>query len=472
MSTPSFRTYPEAYHRARAKEAIELAASIGMELDDYQSQCLKDSLGVDEADRWTANEVGLVVPRQNGKTITAEIRALAGLCLWNEPLQVWTAHRFLTAEESFLRIVGYLENTPDLSKLLKPKGIHRSAADKSITMKSGARLRFIARNTATGRGLTGDVIYLDEAFNLDDAQMASLFYAKSARPNSQVWYLSSAPHPDSFVLRKLMKRGRSGDSPRLAYTEFSASPDLKITDPTAWAAANPAYPDRITDQAILDELEATTDWDFAVERLGQVDLSEQSTTGPINVQAWEDSLDLVSQPDGSVAFGIDVKPDGSSAVIAAAGRRADGLSHFEIIDQRPGTQWIVDRLAELFDRWQPSCLVLDLGSRAGSLYNQLLEKGFGPTSHRKLEIVTAREVAHSSVGLADDVNQGRVRHLGDGRLTAAVAGARTRPLAGSWAFKAETNVDISPLIAVTLARHGVAIQAVEHAYAEPYIGSF
>jgi phage terminase large subunit-like protein len=64
---------------SRGREAVELAASAGLVLDEWQAFVLERALGVRENGKWAAFEVGLVVPRQNGKGGLLEARELAGL---------------------------------------------------------------------------------------------------------------------------------------------------------------------------------------------------------------------------------------------------------------------------------------------------------------------------------------------------------------------------------------------------------
>src|SRR2546430_75248 len=85
----------------------------------------------------------------------------------------------------------------------------------------------------------------------------------------------------------------------------------------------------------------------------------------------------------------------------------------------------------------------------------------GP-GERRLQVVGAREYAQACGALAQDVANGRWRHLGQQPLDDAVEGARTRPLADAWAWSWKYSVaDISPLEAVTLARHGHATFGVQ-----------
>ena len=60
-------------------------------------------------------------------------------------------------------------------------------------------------------------------------------------------------------------------------------------------------------------------------------------------------------------------------------------------------------------------------------------------------------------GFLDDLTVGRLTHAGQPDLTAAVDGARKRPLGDAGAFgwdRRDGSVFMAPLVAVTLARHG------------------
>ena len=131
-------------------------------LDDWQAWVLEMSLAEQDDGLHSAFEVGVEVGRQNGKGSIMEARQLAGLFLLGEQLQVHTAHEFRTTFEHFLRITRLIESAPALDK--KVMRIRRGAGEQAVELKSGERLRFIARSSGGGRGFSGDTVYLDEAF--------------------------------------------------------------------------------------------------------------------------------------------------------------------------------------------------------------------------------------------------------------------------------------------------------------------
>ncbi len=209
LQQPRYQLVPPARSSA-GRDAVELAATAGLILDPWQELVLEGALGELPNGKWAANEVGVIVPRQNGKGGLLEARELAGLFLFEERLILHSAHETKTAKEAFRRMKDLIEANPDLAK-----EVHQfrfSSEETSIEMKNGQRLRYIARSTGSGRGFSGDCIILDEAYNLSDQVMAALFPTMAARPNPQLWYTSSAPLPrqDSDTLRRLCKRGRAG----------------------------------------------------------------------------------------------------------------------------------------------------------------------------------------------------------------------------------------------------------------------
>lgn len=452
-SVPRHRSVPLAVE-SDGPEAVELAASAGLHLDAHQAMVLDGALGYDDPSKWSASEVAVVEPRQNGKGAILEARALAGLVLFHERLILWSAHKFDTAQEHFLRVRSLFEGCDDLRRLVKK--VHAASGEQGIELVDGCRLRFLARTGGSGRGFSPDVLILDEVYALTDEQLSAVMPALSARPDVQVWYASSAPLPTSSVLRRVCRRGRAGGE-GLAYFEWCADAAAASDDRAAWAEANPALGDRIGEDAIVRELGSMGEEDFRRERLGI--WSESSDAAAIDVDAWRNLADSGSTTEDPVAFGLHVTRDRSTTAIGCFGRRADDVGHVEVVEHRKGTGWAVDRLVELSTKWSPCAVVVDPATAAGAFIPDLEERGIRvkpDAGETRLELVTAREYAQASGGFADDVVNDRLRHLGQADLDTAVDGVEIRPLGEAWAWK-DVGADRSPLIAVTLARHGFAV---------------
>jgi hypothetical protein len=448
------------YDTSFGPEAIELCQMAGLVLDEWQQFVITVLLAV-RAGKWAAFEAGLEVPRQNGKGGVYEARELAGLFLLGEKVLVHCAHEQKTSDKALDRMEALIEGCPDLSR--RVKSIKRTNTHEGVYLKNGQELRYTTRTAGGLRGWSCDFLGLDEAMDIKETAHTSVFPTMAARPNPQIFYAGSAVDQqtmsDGVVFARLRERGIRGGDQRLAYFGWSAPFDHPgqvseeaAQDPHHWAAANPAYGIRIDKDYIDKEQGAMSARGFVVERLGVGDWPETSEAGEmvIALETWRGLIDTASAVVDPVCFALDVRPDRSSAAIAAAGKRKDGTRHFEIVDQRPGTGWVVDRIADLTASHKHVGVVLDPAGPAASLLTDLNDRlDFEVTE------VTANEHAQACGMIYDACEQATVRHLGTPELDAAIRGARKRSLGDAWAWSRKAStVDISPLVAVTLAFWG------------------
>lgn len=432
---------PDGVEAEAADEAIEFLELAGFDLDDWQQQVIRWSL-MESGARWAAREVGVIVPRQNGKGTILEARQVLGLFLLGERLQIHTAHEFKTCYEHFRRVVDVVEGCDDLRRQVKI--VRTGAGDQAIELKNGCRIRFLARSRSSGRGFSGDVIYLDEAFLLSDATIGALLPALSARANPQLWLTSSAPHSDSPVLHRVRARGHAGDDPSLLFCEWGSEPGVDPADREVWRRCNPGLGIRILEESVEAELRAMSPDEFARERLGVPDLPDGSQ-GVVNMAVWLGLADPGSQIVGVPQLALELSPDRQFASFAAAGRRSDQLLHVELVDRFVGTAGVVDRAVELWSRWRCP-IVVDPAGPAGSLIPLLVERGV------EVHETSVRELTQSVGVFVDAVAQQGLRHLGQGPLDAAVAAVRRRQVGDAWAWaRASDSADVTPLVAATLA---------------------
>jgi hypothetical protein len=449
-------------------EAVGLAADVGLVLDPWEADFLAGSLR-ERAGKWAAFEVAGMVSRQNGKGAILEAREIAGLFLLDEQLILHSAHEYKTAAEGFRRLLGLVENCDMLRRRVRQ--VRTSHGEEGLELLNGARLRFIARSTGSGRGFTGDCVILDEAQNLPDAAVDALMPTMSARPNPQLWYTFTAPDKDLAPcghIARVRRRGIKGGDRGLYYAEWSINPhvvecSLACTEhddpasPRSWARANPGLNIRISETHVGREMASMSAQGFARERLGVGNWPVEAGAGwqVIAEEQWTAREDRLSQVLDPVAVAMDATPFREWGSIAVAGRRADGNLHVEVVEHRPRTSWMVPWLLDRIERLKPCAVVIDGASEAGSL--------IAPLEAASVEVVkpTFREMAQACGQLVEAVtDSGTLRHLGQVELAVALAGAQKRPLGDSWAWsRRDSSVDISPLVASTLALWGHATRA-------------
>ncbi|MFE4649291.1 terminase [Streptomyces sp. NPDC056707] len=458
------------------QEAVELAADSGLELDPWQQLSLHHSLAEDREGLWLAFEVVLNICRQNGKGGWLEARQLAGVMLFGDKLIIHTAHQFKTAQESFLRLDQIISGSTSLSR--RVKRIVRSHGEEGFEFFNGARIRFLARSAESGRGFSGDTVIMDEAMKLRSDPIGALLPVMSARRNPQLLYTCSAGlGPESEQLATLRARALADTEqpdPSLAYLEWSIAEHVKecphdeqgrITctehddrhEPRSWARANPALGIRIRPAHVGREMATMRPDLFDRERLGVGDYpaTAEDTWSVIDKEAWQALADAESQPSDPVAFCIDVTPERSYTSIGVAGEYGNG-AHLEVVENRPGVDWVVDRAAELDEKWDPRVWIVDASGPAGSLIEKLQAKGLTVVSPK------AREMAQACGQLYDAVAASEVTHLDQAPLTTALAGAKKRDLGDAWAWaRKSAGIDISPLVAVTLAKWGLSVEVEE-----------
>lgn len=174
---PRIELIPDAMYSA-GDEAVELAAVAGLRMDDWQKHILTSSMGLRADGRWAASTVGISCPRQSGKSVVLDARQLAGLYLLNKPLAIASSHEFKTTSEAFRRILTLIQDTPELDS--KVSKVSTSHGNEGIELKNGNRLRFIARSSGSGRGWSATTVYLDEAYSLQNKEMAAMLPTMAA----------------------------------------------------------------------------------------------------------------------------------------------------------------------------------------------------------------------------------------------------------------------------------------------------
>ncbi len=235
---------------SRGHELIDLAPTIGIELMSWQKVFIKHSHKVLPNGRWASPVNVCTVARQNGKSFLMQLRILGGLFLWNESLQIGSAHRLSTSLEQFRQLVNLIESSDYLAKQVKR--IRWSHGSEEIETLHGTRFIIKAGGSAARGVSKPETIHLDELREMTDLEsFASLRYTLMAAKNPMILAYTNAGDAASVVLNQFRQRAMAaigGADDDIGYFEWSAPTDDVTIENAAYA--NPAlgttiHPDNI-----------------------------------------------------------------------------------------------------------------------------------------------------------------------------------------------------------------------------------
>jgi hypothetical protein len=390
--------------------AIDFAEQVcGIDLFPWQRWLLIHALELDlKLTVSTMNERGrldplfrfrkivVLVARQNGKSTLSQVLSLFFLYVLGTDLVLGTAQDLDTAEEVWDGALDIIEETPELAALAdKPIRVN---GKKTIRLLSGERYKVKAANRKAGRGLSGDLILLDE---LREHQTwdawGAITKTTMARPAAMIWALSNAGDATSVVLRYLRKMAHAAlgdpdginadddpaallpdaddvtdlalggddlepedfdeDESTLGIFEWSAPPGCPVTDVDGILQANPSCGYCISLRTLLGDAKADPEWVFRTECLCQ--WSDGTLEGPFppgtwDAGRWDKGDSNPPQIVGNVVACVDMSQDRIKTYIAFAGRQADGTAQVELVAERAGSAWVEDWLRErkdVIDAW-------------------------------------------------------------------------------------------------------------------------
>lgn len=471
-------------------EVIDFAESVlNIKLHPWQKWLFIHALEViDKPDgSWVLRfrTVVVLVGRQNGKTTMGAILSLFFLYALRSGLVIGTAQDLEQAEDTWAMCVDIAESNEELKDEIAH--IWRTNGAKRLQLKGGRDYRVRASTRKAGRGKSADLVLLDE---LREHQTWEAYSALSktgiARESALLWCISNAGDGTSVVLRHLRMQAHrllgdpdgivaaTGDAQAvpddddmlndtaLGIFEWSASPDLPITDKRAWAQANPSLGYTITERAIRSACADDPEDVFKTECLCQ--WVTAAVTPPFPVGAWEAGQDSDSSiaPDSQLWWGVDVSDDRTRSSIAVCGLRADRKWHVELVEYRSGVGWLQKWFAERAPKYHGMHVAMQSkGAPIAALVDII-----GAVDGVEILPCQGADVAgwcgrlYDAVSACDESTESDsvpIIHRPQPALDLAANIAKTRPLGdGAWAWDRKGSLeDISPLVACTMA-HGAA----------------
>jgi hypothetical protein len=423
---------------------------LGLGFDRWQDGSGRLILAKRKDGKYAADTVVISIPRQVGKTYLIGAVVFA-LCVINPGLTViWTAHRYATARETFYAMKGMAARKKLAAHVSR---VVLGAGDQAIEFTNGSRVLFGARERGFGRGFANvGVLVLDEGQILSEAAMEDMTPATNVAENPLIILTGTPPRPKDpgEVFTLLRQEALEGDGDGTLYIEFSADRDADPLDRDQWRKANPSFPHRTPERAILRMWKNLGERSFRREALGIWD--EFSSHRRVVSQAVWDGLVDVGPDDGvrPDALAVDASHDRRFSV--AGCWRDDHGAHAEEVwagrDEDEVFDWLVARTTRRLP------VVVDHYSPAASLVPRLRAAG------RTVKVTSSGDVAKACAMWLGDVEAGRLTHADQESVNGSVEGAKKRAIgnAGGWGWdRRDEHQNIAPLVAHTLARFGAEL---------------
>ena len=413
LHTPWLKT------KTRGNEIAELAEKIGQPLLPWQKIILDDMCSVSEDGKFIKKSSLFICARQSGKSHMLRMRVLAGLFCFDERNILMMSSQRRMAERSLEIIADIVARNPFLLAQVKDGKIEnayrKSNGKERLILENGAVLEVVAANSDSSRGLTADMLWIDELREVNEAAMDASKSTTLTRPNSQRFYTSNAGAADSDVLIHMRERSMAKPPKSLGFYEYSADENCDIWDRQAWAQANPSLGLLISEESIEETIATSTIMAARTETLCQ--FVNTGMTSPWTPGSWEDLADteMVMTPGMVTMFAFDVDPHTRrSASLIAASLLPDGriglalAKTWESLVAVNELQIAVD-IKEMADIWHPK-LILHDSYTTFAIAERLVNSGL------KLESCIGAQFYTACSTFKDAIDNKRVVHGGQPEL--------------------------------------------------------
>ena len=456
-ATPLYATPRTPGRKTMVGPAVKIAKLLGLDLMEWQRNAVELFTEMDERGFYAFSDCTLLVPRQNGKSTLLLILLLVR-CLGTPGSRCgYGAQDLKSARKMLLEVWVPLLDASALKGSYKVRSANGS---ESIRFANGSVIELlVSTSTKAQHGQVFDFCVLDEAFSQVDSRVETsvlpAFATRTERKPGVQWLVVSTAGTRTaspYLFDRMESRrqlAEAGVTKDTAHIEYSAPDDADHADPPVWWACNAALGITITEDAVRAELASMGEAEFKRSRLCM--WTTQHHDPVISLEVWDGLLDAQSRRGDSLMLAFDSVPDGSSSSIAVASTRPDGLAHVELVAHEQGTGWLVAEVARLADKHEPDRVLVDPRTPASTAVVALRDVGV------KVTEVTSLDVTQAHAAFIAACSEGQLRHIGQPELASALTGAVRRPVGDAFAWsRRSSGVDISPLVACTLAVWGLS----------------
>ena len=436
---------------SRIAEVADLAEKIGMPLLPWQRFVLEDMLKVDKDNMFVRKTSLCLVSRQQGKTHLARMRILAGLFLFGEKNIIGMSSNRNMALDTFRQICNTVEDHPFLKAQVRQ--IRYANGQESITLLNGARYQIVAATRDGSRGLSCDLLYIDEAREVSEEAFKAAVPTTRARPNSQTLITSNAGDAFSTVLNNLVSRAKETPSKTFGYYEYSAPMEARqdIHNRNYWAMANPALGHTVTEEAIEESIATNPIEATLTETLCMWIDSQVSPWTFGSIEATSNS-DLILPIGTMTVLAFDVSPSKRSGALVGAQITPEGKIGVGVIETYTSEVAIDEiKMASQINEWamkyRPVNIAYDKYATA-SIAQRLTQSG------HKLIDISGQSFYQACGELSDALSNLRLVHQGQPEWVNSMNNAAMKTNDAGWRIvRRKSAGDVTAAIATAMCVH-------------------
>ena len=445
---PLFATKRVRSRRSFADEVVEMAAALGWELMPWQVEVLESGLEVRSTGRFYHHDVVVTVPRQQGKSVLVACVAAWWALKWPGSNIMFLAQTRTAASS---RLQG-------LAVALRAAGVegvkwYRGVGNEQVRFENGSRILVESPNIHGSHGESFDLVVLDEAWSYEEHVLQGVLPTQTARPNSQLWLISTQGTEDSEVWNRYVVRGRESVSDRgslLAYTEYAADvaggDDVLLEE--HWARWMPALGFTVEVENMRSAFESMLAPEFR-RGYGNVMTATEAELFPAGW--WSDTYDPYVKVSGDLVLAFDVNYQPAGGAVVAVFPTDDEGVHVDVLAYESGGDlgWLEAEMKAAVDRYRPVAVACAGGSPVRAVA-QVVE------AYCEQRAIPFRSLSGQDLGAAagllyDGVRARSFSHGDSVALDAAAKRAVVKRSADLWRFDREAmRVDVSALVAASV----------------------
>lgn len=442
---PRYATRRAARRRSLGDDINRVSSRMGAPLMPWQYRVV-DVATEHRVKSWIPyrKTVLCTVPRQSGKSLMVSAVAVEHLLRKPRRYAVLIAQTRIAATSRLRDIAEHLATSG-----LDPEAkFTAGVGNEKIRFSNGSRLEVQSPKATSVHGESVSLAIIDEAFAVPPEILSGVVPAMVARPEAQLWVISTAGTESSQLLNGMLDQARENPQGDVAFFEWSMPDDAHPYEKDRWWEFMPALGHTVS-VASVDAARAVMSLPEFRRAFGNISIREDNRAA-IPPEWWRDCVaDLV--PEIGLCLAVDVNRSPPGWAISAAWPTEQGY-HGDLVEHGYGLELtpIPGRIRELVERFQPAAIGLDPIGPAGALLPDF--ESIARDHAVPLRTFNGRDRARADVMLFDQLRDGTFSHSHSIPLETAVEGAHAGERGDLWFFSRPNSfVDISPLLAVSMA---------------------